>query len=239
MRHLKPREIQGCQLALDASIPGSLYDATSGGGLVAADGAVARWEDQSGNARHATQGEGTRQPLRRIAGLNGVDTLQFDGTNDQLVHGATSGSDPNTIFAVARATSTQTAYRGIASFGNSNSATGSMLLMRTGSSANFGSFGSADIASTYAQGTTGFAASIIDASGGAYSLHAQGTGAGSGVANNPSSQNVANVGGLAVTNPAQSTAMHCAQIAMYNLALSESVIRRLHGSGMRKWRING
>ena len=47
MRHLKPREIQGCQLALDASIPTSLYDATSGGSLVAADGVVRRWEDQS------------------------------------------------------------------------------------------------------------------------------------------------------------------------------------------------
>jgi hypothetical protein len=90
MRHLKPREIQGCQLALDASIPGSLYDATSGGSLVAADGVVKRWEDQSGNGYNVT--EATNGPQRKVATMNGVDTLYFDGTNDRLSQSAASQS---------------------------------------------------------------------------------------------------------------------------------------------------
>jgi len=235
MRHLKPREIQGCQLALDASIPTSLYDATSGGSLTAANGIVARWEDQSGNARHATSGTGGNQPLRRVGGLNGVDTIQFDGVNDAMTHGATSGGDPNTLFAVCRAVSTQSGYRGITSYGNSGTSAGAMLLMRTSSSANFGSYGSSDIASTYSQGTAAFTASITDAGGGVYAMHAKGSSAGSGASSNPLSQAVANIGGIV----GQSTDMHLGAIAIYNLALSEAVIRRLHGSGMRKWRING
>lgn len=85
MRHLRPREIQGCQLALDASIPTSLYDATSGGSLVAADGVVARWEDQSGNGYHATQADVNYRPFRRIAASGGCDGLEFGGANDVLV----------------------------------------------------------------------------------------------------------------------------------------------------------
>lgn len=83
MRHMKPREVQGCAIALDASIASSLYDATSGGSLVAADGEVLRWEDQSGNARHVTQSASGVRPRRRIGAVNGVDSLEFDG-NDSL-----------------------------------------------------------------------------------------------------------------------------------------------------------
>ncbi len=40
-----------------------LYDATSGGSVVTADEAlIARWEDQSGNARHLTQGTSGSRP---------------------------------------------------------------------------------------------------------------------------------------------------------------------------------
>lgn len=79
MRHLRPREIQRCALALDASIATSLYDATSGGSLVAADGAVARWEDQSMSPKNAQQATNTLKPLRRVANINGLDALDFDG----------------------------------------------------------------------------------------------------------------------------------------------------------------
>lgn len=92
MRHLKPREIQGCQLALDASIPTSLYDATSGGSLVGADGQVARWEDQSGHARHVTQATSGERPLRRVASMGGLDALEFDGANDDLIRASTDVS---------------------------------------------------------------------------------------------------------------------------------------------------
>jgi hypothetical protein len=69
-------------LWLDASDASTLYDATSGGSLVAPDGAVARWEDKSGNARHLVQSGGTARPLRKTAIKNGRDVLLFDGVND-------------------------------------------------------------------------------------------------------------------------------------------------------------
>lgn len=74
-----PRKIGGLELWLDASSAETLYDATSGGSLVAADGGVARWEDKSGNGRHATQGTSGRRPTRKSAAQNGLDVLRFDG----------------------------------------------------------------------------------------------------------------------------------------------------------------
>jgi hypothetical protein len=110
MRHLKPREIQGCQLALDASIPTSLYDATSGGSLVAANGAVARWEDQSGNAYHVTQSTGANQPLRRVAQKSGLDAIQFDNSNDRLINGSISVAVPQTIMAFGQTSEPQAVF---------------------------------------------------------------------------------------------------------------------------------
>lgn len=79
-----PDVLTGLQLWLDASDASTLYDATSGGSLVAADGGVARWEDKSGNARHATQGTSANRPARKTAIQGGKDVLRFDGSNDSL-----------------------------------------------------------------------------------------------------------------------------------------------------------
>ena len=77
-----PDLLTGLQLWLDASDASTLYDATSGGSLVAADGTVKRWEDKSGNNRHAT--EATNGPQRKTAIQGGRDVLRFDGSNDKL-----------------------------------------------------------------------------------------------------------------------------------------------------------
>jgi hypothetical protein len=69
---------------LDASDSSTLFDATSGGSLVAADGEVARWEDKSGNAKHITQATSVNRPIRKTNTENGRDVVQFDGTNDVL-----------------------------------------------------------------------------------------------------------------------------------------------------------
>lgn len=92
MRHVKAREFQGCALALDASTP-SMYDATSGGSLVAANGGVARWEDISGNARHVTQGTSGARPLRKVASINGMDSVLFDGSDDELSNTSVATAD--------------------------------------------------------------------------------------------------------------------------------------------------
>ena len=79
-----PDQLTGLQLWLDASDASTLYDATTGGSLVAANGGVARWEDKSGNNRHATQGTAGSRPARKTAIQGGLDVLRFDGSDDQL-----------------------------------------------------------------------------------------------------------------------------------------------------------
>lgn len=84
MRHLKPREIQGCDIAFQFWRPETLYDATSGGSLVASGGSIARAEDVSGNGNHATQGTSGDRPVRQVNAQNGLDAARFDGSSDYL-----------------------------------------------------------------------------------------------------------------------------------------------------------
>jgi hypothetical protein len=74
-----PTSLAGLQLWLDASDASTLFDATTGGSLVTADGGVARWEDKSGNARHMTQGTSGSRPTRKTAIQNSLAVLRFDG----------------------------------------------------------------------------------------------------------------------------------------------------------------
>jgi hypothetical protein len=74
--------ITGLQAWYDASDASTLFDATTGGSLVAADGGVARWEDRSGNGRHFTQSTSGSRPLRKTAIQGGKAVLRFDGSND-------------------------------------------------------------------------------------------------------------------------------------------------------------
>lgn len=90
-----PASISGLQLWLDAADSSKLFDATTGGSAVAADGGVARWEDKSGNGRHFTQSTIANRPARRSSGRNGFGTLEFDGSNDRLVGDATVYFNPN------------------------------------------------------------------------------------------------------------------------------------------------
>lgn len=101
MRHLKPREIQGCDVAYQPWRPETLYDATTGGSLVAASAAVARCEDVSGNANHMTQGTGGNQPTRRVAAQNGMDALRFDGSDDFMSAGDVADMLGNPVEAYA------------------------------------------------------------------------------------------------------------------------------------------
>lgn len=108
MRHVKAREFQGCDIAYDFSNPANLYDATSGGSLVAADGAIARANDVSGGSGHMTQSNSTYRPLRKVAALNGMDVARFDGSNDYLTAGDVGdmGTSPVECFVVVKHTST-------------------------------------------------------------------------------------------------------------------------------------
>lgn len=101
MRHLKPREIQGCDIAFQFWRPETLFDATSGGSAVGSGGSIARAEDVSGNGNHATQSTGASQPTRQIAAQNGMDAARFDGSNDYLNAGDVADTRTNPIDAYA------------------------------------------------------------------------------------------------------------------------------------------
>ena len=113
------------QLWLDASDASTLYDSTSGGALVAADGAVARWEDKSGNARHATQATSGNRPQRKTGVFNGLDILRFDGSDDFLDStdflDLSSGQEI-TIFAAVKSAVTGVSQTIVSKYGKSNAA---------------------------------------------------------------------------------------------------------------------
>jgi predicted heme/steroid binding protein len=107
---------------MDASDSSTLYDATTGGSLVAADGGVGRWQDKSGNGRHFTQSTAGSRPQRKISQINGLDALLFDGSNDTLSRSPESWAYayPLTVFVVFRATAFNAAYNPLWDFYSSS-----------------------------------------------------------------------------------------------------------------------
>lgn len=81
-----PSLLSDLVLWLDGKDANTFYDATTGGNVVTAGNAVARWEDKSTNALHYTQATANNRPLLVSGG-----GLDFDGSNDQLQ--ATNGSN--------------------------------------------------------------------------------------------------------------------------------------------------
>jgi hypothetical protein len=89
-------------LWLDASDSSTLYDAVTGGSLVAADGLVARWEDKSGNGRHATQATSGLRPQRKTSVINSKDILRFN-RNGMVFASAPISSGSGTAIYVTKA----------------------------------------------------------------------------------------------------------------------------------------
>lgn len=76
----------------DASDASTLYNATTGGSLVAADGQIQRWQDKSGNGRHFIK-DYYPGPTRKTSVRNSRDVVRFDGTENFLAsNGWTMGS---------------------------------------------------------------------------------------------------------------------------------------------------
>jgi hypothetical protein len=94
----------GAQVFSPASIAGlSLWlraDLISG---VSDGGPVASWNDLSGNARNATQGTGSKQPLLIYNQINGKKIVRFDAVDDALVLPALVTTSAS-VFVVTKAT---------------------------------------------------------------------------------------------------------------------------------------
>ncbi len=96
-----PAVLSGLALWLDGG------DAAS----VTLDGSnnVSQWSDKSGNARHVTQASATQRPAYVASAINGLNCLNFDGSDDFLASSAFTLGEL-TLFAVvtARWTVTET-----------------------------------------------------------------------------------------------------------------------------------
>lgn len=60
-------------------------DAADTSTITSSSGNVSQWNDKSGNAYHVTQAVGTSQPKTGTITRNGLNVLDFDGTNHYLV----------------------------------------------------------------------------------------------------------------------------------------------------------
>lgn len=63
-------------------------------------GVVQQWNDQSGNAKHATQTIATSKPTWQTNIFNGLPALRFDGSNDGILSAGVTSSGTATFFAV-------------------------------------------------------------------------------------------------------------------------------------------
>lgn len=80
-----PASISGLQLWLDASDASTLFTDSAGTTAASADGdPVGCWKDKSGNGKNATQTDGTKKPIKKIAVKNSRDVIRWDGANDAL-----------------------------------------------------------------------------------------------------------------------------------------------------------
>lgn len=165
-------------LWLDASDSSTLYDATSGGSLVAGNGTIARWEDKSGNVRHVTQSNASLRPTRRTGIQNGLDVTRFDGS-DRLINSTLSFAQPTTIFLVTKVDSTDS---GAAVFIDSYNSS-QHVIYRGSSTDNPGAFVAASGASRPLAGTANnnfnIHAAVFNGASGLYVLNGDNSSSGS------------------------------------------------------------
>lgn len=99
MPSFQPSSVGSLLVWYDAADTSTLYDATTGGSTVSADGAVARWEDKSGNGNHATQATAASRPARKVSQINSLDSLYFN--SDFLSSSLQFANSAFSVFVVA------------------------------------------------------------------------------------------------------------------------------------------
>lgn len=264
MRHLKPREIQGCDIAFDFSRPETLYDATSGGSLVAADGAIARSEDISGGTNHATQSTSGSRPQRKVAYVNGMDVALFDGSADYLSAGDAADllDKPIEMLTVSRRTGGSAAFQNVFSKSRAAAADGrwghavldvdTFICTKTNSGDTADKlYAQASTASTALQVLHGHAGRDTGANQATAFLRRNAEQVGAIPAPQTDTGASVNTADLVFMGAYQSTTGgappfassyltgYIGEAAKWSVAFSTALRLRLEHSRMRKWRING
>ncbi|MDD2885267.1 MAG: hypothetical protein PHT48_09515 [Dechloromonas sp.] len=101
-------------------------DAADSSTVTLVSGAVSEWADKSGNGRDATQGAAGRRPIISTGGLNGIDVVDFDGTDDGLtvnVGTMLSGLSGQTLVAVVKQKTTSSGVKRIIEYAAGSSTT--------------------------------------------------------------------------------------------------------------------
>jgi hypothetical protein len=226
-----PRRISGLVGWYDASDRATLFDATTGGSAVAADGAVGRWQDKSGSANHLTQGTANNRPTLKENIQAGRSILRLDGTNDSLAFTTiNSFTGAFSLFAVFY----ETSVRFIAAGGNDSSFFGSGYV--AGGGILFRNTIDAGMTITDAnpnrfvliagiRSGTGTNQTTVRRDGG--TINATGTVAGT--------FNAANVG---LRNPSQFSGGDIAELLVFNLAVSNPQRSAIEAYLKQKWTIS-
>lgn len=98
------RQQQQQRLWTPADITTALWlDATDASTITTVSGAVSEWRDKSGNARHVSQANAAWRPAVVTNAINGLQVLQFDGSDDRLTStavGLPTGSNARTLYAI-------------------------------------------------------------------------------------------------------------------------------------------
>jgi hypothetical protein len=81
------------------------YDAADLSSISLSGSDVTQWNDLSGNDFHATQGTSTNRPKSGTRTINGINAIDFDGTNDYLFNNGVAASftgedKPFTVFVL-------------------------------------------------------------------------------------------------------------------------------------------
>lgn len=79
--YIKPLPIWTPYLLTGAATVRGWYDAADPATIIESGGEVSQWNDKSGNDRHVAQGTGANQPTTGVRTLNGLNVLDFDGTD--------------------------------------------------------------------------------------------------------------------------------------------------------------
>jgi hypothetical protein len=80
------------------------YDASNSGSITLSGSNITQWNDISGNGKTATQSTSTSRPTLVASGLNGRNTISFDGNSDFFnISNTTVLSNNFTVYAVVKA----------------------------------------------------------------------------------------------------------------------------------------
>jgi hypothetical protein len=233
MRHLKPREIQGCSLSLNGALPETMFDATSGGSTPSVGSDVARWEDVSGSGNHVTQSTSGNRPARASNGIT------FTKANaDRLINSTASVSYPATVICAFGAISTLSVwldgYADASRHAHARGGTGDNPNTFVLTVANGGSF----VSGTTPDNANANVVTCIDGQGiirhRAFGSISSGTGGFNGFSVGNLRGNPSPIGSLGSTYGFGGT-MH--EIAVWSGALSRHVAQRMSDGLQRKWRI--